>query len=215
MGKYKRKSERKLFFTENIIKSIKERIANGESKRHIAETFEIPESTLRKRLKCGTVPQSLGRFAPVFSPEQEKELANHIKKLDSMFYGISQKQLQIAAYEYAERKQLHHRFNKSKMMAGKDWIIAFKKRHGLTLRQPEKTSLARAAGFNKVQVSRFFDNLKNLIETQKFERAQIYNMDETGLLTVPNKIPKIVTSKGKKSVGKIVSAERGIIIYFL
>ncbi|KAB0801970.1 hypothetical protein PPYR_02363 [Photinus pyralis] len=212
MGKYKRKSERKLVFTENILQSIRERIANGESKRHIAETLGIPESTLRKRLKCGTVPKSLGRFTAVFSAEQEKELANHIRKLDSMFYGISQKQLQFAAYVYAERKQLHHRFNKSKKMAGKDWIIAFKKRHGLTLRQPEKTSLARAAGFNKVQVGRFFDNLKSLITTHKFERAQIYNMDETGLLTVPNKMPKVLTSKGKKSVGKIVSAERGTLV---
>lgn len=37
-------------------------------------------------------------------------------------------------------------------------------------------------------------------------------MDETGLLTVPNKIPKVVSTKGKKSVSKIVSAERGQLI---
>lgn len=41
-------------------------------------------------------------------------------------------------------------------------------------------------------------------------------MNETVLLTVPNKIPIVVTSKGKKTVGKIVSVERGrLLIYFI
>ncbi|CAH2092078.1 unnamed protein product [Euphydryas editha] len=34
-------------------------------------------------------------------------------------------------------------------------------------------------------------------------------MDECGVNTVPKKIPKVVSMKGKKLVGKIVSAERG------
>ncbi|CAG4991639.1 unnamed protein product [Parnassius apollo] len=34
-------------------------------------------------------------------------------------------------------------------------------------------------------------------------------MDETGLQTVPNKLPKVYAKKGKKIVGKVVSAERG------
>lgn len=37
-------------------------------------------------------------------------------------------------------------------------------------------------------------------------------MDETGMLTVSNKIPKVLAPKGKKSVSKIVSGERGQLI---
>lgn len=48
MGKYKRKSDRKLVFTEEILKEVKEKIAKGQSKRSIAESLNIPEATLRK-----------------------------------------------------------------------------------------------------------------------------------------------------------------------
>lgn len=34
-------------------------------------------------------------------------------------------------------------------------------------------------------------------------------MDETGLSTVPNRTPKVLTPTGKKTVCKISSAERG------
>ncbi|GBM21817.1 hypothetical protein AVEN_214844-1 [Araneus ventricosus] len=34
-------------------------------------------------------------------------------------------------------------------------------------------------------------------------------MDETGISTVPNRTPKVITPKGKKTVCKILSAERG------
>jgi hypothetical protein len=36
------------------------------------EAFEVPKSTLRKRLKTGTVPTSLGRFEFTFPNEEEK-----------------------------------------------------------------------------------------------------------------------------------------------
>lgn len=71
MGKYSRKSDRKLFFTEDILRDVKEKIASGQSKRSIAESLNIPEATLRKRLKAGTVPESLGRFKSVFSADLE------------------------------------------------------------------------------------------------------------------------------------------------
>ena len=35
-------------------------------------------------------------------------------------------------------------------------------------------------------------------------------MDETGISTVPNKPPKVLSTKGKRSVSKISSSERGI-----
>lgn len=85
----------------------------------------------------------------------------------------------------------------------------FARKHQLSLRQPEKTSLARAAGFNRAQVQTFYTNLKQVMIKYKFVGRQIFNMDETGLQTVPNKLPKVYAKKGKKIVGKIVSAERG------
>lgn len=212
MGGYKRKSDRKLVFTEEILQEIKERIQKGESKRSIAQIFGVNEATLRKRLKAGTIPTSLGRFKPVFSNEMEQELADYCVELQQMFYGLTLKALCILAYDYAEKNGLQHRFNQEARMAGRDWAIAFCKRRNLSLRQPEKTSLARASGFNKIQIGRFFENLKKTYREKAFPASRIYNMDETSVLTVPNKLPKVLSQKGKKTVGKIVSSERGQLI---
>ena len=54
----------------------------------------------------------------------------------------------------------------------------------LSLRQPESTSLARATGFNKVQVNKFFNLLKQIISDSNIAPDKIFNMDETGMSTV-------------------------------
>ncbi|XP_030764171.1 uncharacterized protein LOC115888559 [Sitophilus oryzae] len=46
-------------------------------------------------------------------------------------------------------------------------------------------------------------------EKYNFTPDRIYNADESGLSTVPTKLPKILTPKGQRRVAKIVSAERG------
>lgn len=52
MGRYTRKTERKLIFTEENLRRARERIANGESQRQVAVSMGTKESTLRKRLKA-------------------------------------------------------------------------------------------------------------------------------------------------------------------
>jgi transposase len=103
-----------------------------------------------------------------------------------------------------------HRFNTEAKIAGKEWLRAFLKRNpDISLRQPTSTSIARAIGFNRPQVERFYINLSALMDKYNFSPQSIYNMDETGLSTVPNKQPKVLSRKGKRSVNKISSAERG------
>lgn len=64
-------------------------------------------------------------------------------------------------------------------------------------------------GFNRPQVERFYINLSALMDKYNFAPQSIYNMDETGISTVPNKAPKVLSRKGKRSVNKISSGERG------
>lgn len=82
----------------------------------------------------------------------------------------------------------------------------------LGVRQSAPVSLARAIGFNRVQVEKFYANLKEIYDKYHFRPHRIYNMDETGMSTVPKKTPKVVAPKGKRVVGKIVSAERSMTI---
>lgn len=63
--------------------------------------------------------------------------------------------------------------------------------------------------FNKENVAKFFNMLKDLKLKYNYTANQIYNCDETGISTVPTKNPKIFTPKGKCRVIKVSSAERG------
>ena len=88
--------------------------------------------------------------------------------------------------------------------------MKFLSRHKeLTLRTPEPTSIARAKGFNKVEVNKFY-NL--LMESFPAGASHIWNMDETGIRTSSTKPPKIISQLGKKQVGSISNSERGQLI---
>lgn len=96
-------------------------------------------------------------------------------------------------------------------MAGKCWLYSFLERHPqLRLTNPEATSIARAKGFNRPSVTKVFDLFSSLMEKYRFSPNNIYNVDETGILTVPNKPSKVVALRGKKQVGSLTSAEREV-----
>jgi len=82
----------------------------------------------------------------------------------------------------------------------------------LALHMAEATSAARAQGFNKVVVGKFFDLLEELQNKFHFTPDRVFNCEETGITTVPNKPSRVLASKGKKQVGTLSSAERGTLV---
>ncbi|KAK7597783.1 hypothetical protein V9T40_010008 [Parthenolecanium corni] len=201
--------KRKLKFTREILDTCKERIKNGESKRFVAKTIGVNEATLRKRLRLDTVPVTLGRFNHTFTPEQEAQLKEHICAFEKRHYGITKKKLMKFVFDFAEKNEISHRFNGKTGKAGKKFVYSFLKRNKLSFRQPEKISQYRASCFNRIQVDKFFENLKQLYEMYAYPPHRIFNMDESGISTVPNKLPKVVAPRGKKTVEKIAAADRG------
>ncbi|XP_065080397.1 uncharacterized protein LOC135703202, partial [Ochlerotatus camptorhynchus] len=187
-----------------MLEAAQQRVRDGISKRQFALNLGITEGALRKRLKL-----RLGRFIPVFTTEQSEELARHYKDHDKAFYGMTLNDLRSLAFQFAEENNIPHEFDRTSKMAGRDWASRFMKTHHLSLRTPQQTSLARIMGFNKQQIKAFFANLSKLKQQHKFPPHRQYNMDETGMSTVPNCPPKVIASTGKKSVGKVSSAERG------
>lgn len=167
-----------------------------------------PYSTLKDRSKQNKNSDPRFGCVSTFTPEQENELEKHCIYLAKMFYGITPLELRKVAYDFAEKNGMKHKFNKNKQIAGKDWFQAYLKRHpNLSIRKPEATSLGRISGFNRESVEKFFTNLNEVLLLYKFKPDRIYNVDETGISTVPTP-SKIVGPKGVKQLGKAVSWER-------
>lgn len=194
--------------TEDQLAAARASIARGVSIRQAAKEIGFHESTLRDRLKKGGGTK-LGRFRATFSSEQEKEVVDHCIDLDKRFFGLTLKSLRFLLYKFAEENNLPHQFSAKAQLAGRDFTRAFMKRNKLSLRVPRKTSVARTMGFNKVQLSQYFGNLETVMKKYNFTPSQIFNMDETGVQTVPNILPKHVAPTGKKEVAKAVAAEQG------
>jgi len=79
----------------------------------------------------------------------------------------------------------------------------------LSLRISEVTSSAHAQRFNSATVGRLFYLLKRLKDKFHFTPNIIFNCNETGIMTVPNKPPRVVSAHGKKLVGSLSSVEHG------
>ena len=120
-----------------------------------------------------------------------------------------------------QTKQLAYMFAKNKKIkmpqnwirdeaAGEDWLKGFRKRKaGITLRQPEPTSLARAAAFNRQNVKCFFHNLREVYTRgNNIFPQNIFKLDDTGVSTVQIS-RQIFAQAGTKQVGRIASGERG------
>ncbi len=180
--------------------------------------YNVPRSTLQRRYKSSgdnqtAAAKALGSKKKVFDAKLEDELVDHVKAMESMLFGFTPKRFRQLAYQLAEANNIHHRFNMRKKEAGKEWYRAFMSRHqDLSLRMPEATSAARAQGFNSVVVGKFFDLLEELQSKLHFSPDRIFNVDETGITTVPNKPSRVIASKGKKQVGALSSAERGKLV---
>ncbi|GBM68551.1 hypothetical protein AVEN_155847-1 [Araneus ventricosus] len=89
------------------------------------------------------------------------------------------------AFEYADVIGIAGRFNNERKSGGKDWLKSFCKRNNLSIRNPEQFSVAREMGFNEVQGTWFYNNLKSCYLEKAFAAHRKFNMDETIISTVP------------------------------
>lgn len=99
--------------------------------------------------------------------------------------------------------------------AGKYWLYSFQQRHpDLSLRSPQKCSIARLTSFTRDNVNVFYQHLKHVLqEHPEFsDGSRIYNLDETGVTTVMGKATKIFAKTGARSVHVPTAAERGSLI---
>nr|XP_039252971.1 jerky protein homolog-like [Styela clava] len=205
-------------------------IHEGKKLRTTARENAIPKTTLSRYVKklklmsessvSDSAPSdSLEYFRPnytvrrIFSDEEEGELSSYLLQASRHYYGLRKDEVRELAYEMAVKNGTNiPRSWVENSRAGRDWLYGFMQRHPkLSLRKPEATSLSRATSFNRKNVGEFFDNLDSVMKRNKFEPNSIYNMDETGLTTV--QVPsKIIAETGIKQVGKITSAERGLLV---
>ncbi|KZR96754.1 Uncharacterized protein APZ42_008723, partial [Daphnia magna] len=100
----------------------------------------------------------------IFSAAQETELSDYLKSCCFLNHGLTTIETRKLAHTHAIKNRIKIPVNwKLNNIASADWLIAFLKRNARpSIRKPEATSQARAAGFNQPVVSLFSDHLRNV-----------------------------------------------------
>ena len=221
--KYVRKTEGSGILPE-VMKHAAESVVSLEMSLYEASrTFSIPQTTLhryvvklRNQHGSGAKPVT---FEPnygvrrIFSDAQENLISDYLLEASRLHHGLSVRAARCLAFDFANANKIYIPKNwVLDQKAGEDWMQRFMSRHqNLSLRTPEPTSLSRATGFNRTTVTKYFDNLEEVMQRHKFGPHQIYNVDETGVTTV-HRPDKVVASRGSKQVGQVTSGERGTLV---
>lgn len=222
---YKRKTDRGTTASDTMLTAVRAVKIHNLSIRQAAVLFHINCRTLARY--CEKIPEkdyarkdittptiSVGyKNRQIFTDSEEQKLVNYILHASDIYFGLSPKEIRILAYNLAS-------YNSIKMpeswitngMAGEVWLSGLIKRHNnISIRKPEATSKARATSFNRHNVELFYKNLSTVMSRHHFQLQNIWNMDETRVTTV--QVPdRIVTRKGHKQIGSIVSAKCGTLV---
>lgn len=198
--------------------------STSDGYKKTSELYGVARSTLQDYVKRfrklsqqdGSVDNmTFGYQRPrqVFTDDQEATLVTYLKHASSIYFGLSPREVRNLAYECAKSFNIRTPVSWSeKQIAGADWFSSFLKRHPeLSLRTPEATSIARATAFNKSNVTQFFSKLADVMDKHKLDGCSIWNVDETGIVTVV-KPKKIIAATGVKQIGSLTSSERGQLV---
>lgn len=206
---------RKQWKEDDMVKAL-QAVRKGEmGYKKAAMVFSVPRTTLFRLSNKKTVDPNaaattkLGR-KPILPAQIEEELVKYALVMEAKFYGLTRQDLRNMAYQLVVRNGIKHPFGNNET-AGRAWLdhFLFRHRDKISVRKPTGTSFARAMGFTRENVSKFFDILEAEFDKNKFTPQQVYNVDETGLTVVQSKISEVIGLKGKRQVAALTSAERG------
>lgn len=215
---YKKRTSREVVSHDIMLKAIESVKSNEKSIRQAANYYNIPRNTLNRYIKKHSTDVNVTlepnfRQRQIFTKQQEAELAIYLKDCSKRFYGLTTVEARQFAYDLAKANNIKMPDQWSaNETAGRAWLQGFMKRNPqISIRVPEATSIARATAFNRPNVAHFFDELESALKATGVTGDRIFNLDETGFNTV-TRLPKVISPRGEKQVGQIVSTERGVLV---
>ena len=172
--------------------------------RRVADTYQIPKSTLSDRVSGRVREGSHSGPSRYLADEEEAELVYFLVGSANVGYAKTKKDVLAIVSRVAESKGL------TNCPVSHGWWESFRKRHPhLALRTAEKLSYARYVSTDPDIIDKYFDLLKDtLSDNKRLDRpAQIFNCDETGL-PLDQTPPYVIAAKGQKHPRTVVAGSK-------
>ena len=127
---------------------------NGQSIRMAAGSSSAATMTLMDAIRCsritnGEIIETSFKNRMVLTQEMKKLLADCLRNISKMFYGLTPTQTKSFAFQYAKANNVKYPSTWDKNeQAGRDWFTGFMERNNdLSLRIPEQTSFCKNDSF--------------------------------------------------------------------
>ena len=158
---------------------------NEKSLRQAAREYDVPLTTLKRRVD-GEVSLNAKPGPPtVLTREEEKKLCEYYLTMCDMGYGLTVEDIRRVAYVIASNSGRPHPFKNGK--ASLDWYEGFLRRFPcLTLRKEEALSYMRAKNADEKIIEDFFAKLAAVLARLNLlsKPMLVYNVDETRITKV-------------------------------
>ena len=195
---------------DSMIEALKAVKIHGKGLRQAAREFDVPVTTLKRRVDDLVSVDAKPGPPTVLTKEEEEKLCKYCFDMCDMGYGLTVEDVRIIAYKIADNSGRPHPFNDGR--AGRDWYEGFLRRFPhISLRREEALSYMRAKNANEKVIEDFFAKLAAVLARLNLlsKPMLIYNADETGFSKVHKNRCKVLARRGQKTVWGITSGERG------
>jgi len=175
-----------------------------KSKRDAAKQLGIPQATLYHRAAGRLTRTQAHEDMQILSAEEEKELAHWIRRLTEGAYPPKYYTVREMAETIRTRRVLeintHSITHVSYNSIGEQWVKRFMTRHpDLESIMAETIESVRIKETSHAILTKWFDNVKSLIDKYNIHPRNIYNMDETGSSIGSIKATCVIIDKSVRS----------------
>lgn len=200
LQKFEMARKYRAYSTSQVAKAV-DLARNGHSIRRAAATCNVPESTIRIKLKQKRASRNPGR-PPVLTKEEETFIVNWIIGSAKVGFPLDVRRLKTSvAYLFTLSGKINP-FNHG--IPGRKWLKLFLKRHpNISRRIPSALSKQRTT-VTEPKIRAWFDHIQSYFNTNKLHHvaadpARVFNMDESAIRLVPTK-EEVLAKTGEKYV---------------
>ena len=149
---------------------------------HAVKALGVSRTTLRRRMKGGKSRKEGKEPVQLLTQQEEKALADWITSATAAGHPITHRYIKKMAQGIREsRRDVDAEYLRP---IGKNWMGAFFQRHShLKTKLARVIEAARIKEVTREQVINFNDEFRKVIKEKNISLENIYNCDETGIIT--------------------------------
>lgn len=191
-----------------MIEAVKSVLEDKSSIRAACKRYGVPQSTLLRwtqKAKVDGIDSTdfrVGYFKNIFTEEQENQLKQYVKEMKLSLFKMNSIELRRIAFQFAEKNNIPHRFNKESRLAGYNWYVNFMRRQRLQEIQAADplNNISTQDASSSCKSKTFPEMLADLYQFYKYPPNRIYNLNETASISIPSMISKIVCESDKSGL---------------